>query len=248
VLHFKRVALIVVLLLVLNAVSAYAQNAALSDEQVQQRLAFITKSLQDGQPAARRWWYGWIAGYTAGAVAGGVLAASHWHDSKMEGPETVPDREFAEGMLVGGATFVLGVGSLLLDPFTPATAAKKLQGLPETTPQDRLAKLQRAEELLRKSAKREKSGRSLTTHLLNAGANAAAAVVVKAGFHQSWGSAVVTFVSGEAVSLLNIFTQPTRAVRDLKKYEAGSIASSARPETQWSLGFSPGGVTFRLSF
>jgi hypothetical protein len=167
----------------------------------------------------------------------------------MEGPETVPDREFAEGMLVGGATFVLGVGSLLIDPFTPATAARKLGRLPEATPQERLAKLGRAEELLRKCAAREKRGRSLTTQLLNVGANAAAAVVVKAGYHQSWGSAAVTFATGEAVSLLNIYTQPMKAARDLKTYEAGDFAGpSARPAAQWSLGFGPGGLSFSLRF
>ncbi len=249
-LRLKRVAPIVVLLLVLNAVAAYAQDAALPDEQVQQRLAFIAKSLQDGQPAAKWWLYGWTAVYSVGAVAGGILAGSHWHDTKIEGTETVSDREFAEGMLVGGATFALGVGGLVIDSFTPATAAKKLGRMPETSSQERLAKLARAEELLRKCALREKRGRGLTTHLLNIGANAAGALVTKVGFHQSWGSALITFAGGEAVSLLNIFTQPMKATRDLKKYEAGSFApaSLARPGTQWSLGFCPGGVTFRLSF
>lgn len=249
-LHLKRVVPIVLLVLALSSVAAYAQDATLSDEQVQKRLTFITTSLRDGQPAARRWWYGWIGAYTAGAVAGGVLAASHWHDTKLEGPETVPDREFAEGMLVGGATFALGVGGLLIEPFTPVSAARKLGRLPEATPQERLAKLGRAEELLRKCAARERRGRNLTTHLLNAGANAAGAVAVKVGFHQSWGSAAVTFAIGEAVSLLNIFTQPMKAVRDLKKYEAGLAAGepAPRPKAEWSLGFCPGGISFRLSF
>jgi hypothetical protein len=246
----KRFAGLIMACLVLASTAAYAQQAPLADEQVQQRLAFITNALQDGQPAARRWWYGWMGAYTASSVAGGILAGSHWNDTKVEGDETVADREFAEGMLVGGGTFVLGVGGLLIDPFTPATAARKLAPLPEATPQDRLAKLERAEELLRKCAARERRGRNLTTHLLNIGGNAAAAVVTKAVFHQSWGSALVTFASGEAVSLLNIFTQPMRAVRDLKKYEAGFAGSgtSLRPETEWSLGFGPGGVSFRLRF
>lgn len=248
-LYLKRVAWVALFLLAVNISAAHAQQASLTDEQVGRRLTFITKALQDGQPAARTWWYGWMGVYTVGAVAGGVLAASHWHDTKMEGPETVPDREFAEGMLVGGATFVLGVGGLLIDPFTPASAARKLGRLPEATPQERLAKLERAEELLRKCAAREKRGRSLTTHLLNVGANAAAGVVVKVGFHQSWGSAAVTFATGEAVSLLNIFTQPMRATRDLKTYDAGAFSGpSARPAAQWSLGFGPGGVSFSLKF
>jgi hypothetical protein len=249
--RMKRFAGLAMVFLVLGSTAAYAQQAPLTDDQVQQRLGFITKALQAGQPAAQRWWYGWIGAYTVGAIAGGILAGSHWNDTKVEGEETTADREFAEGMLVGGGTFVLGVGGLLIDPFTPATAARKLDPLPEATPADRLAKLERAEELLRKCAARERRGRSLTTHLLNVGGNAAGAVVVKAVFHQSWGSALVTFASGEAVSLLNIFTQPMRAVRDLKAYEtgfAGGPSPAARPETEWSLGFGPGRVSFSLRF
>jgi hypothetical protein len=191
-----------------------------------------------------------LGAYTAGAVAGGILAASHWHDTKLEGPEPVPDREFAEGMLVTGTTFALGVGSFLLDPFAPATAAGKLARLPESSAPERLAKLRRAEGLFRECAAREKRGRSLTTHLLNIGANAAGAAVTKAIFHQSWGNALTSFALGEAVSLLNIFTQPMRAVRDLKKYEAGypAAGSAEAPRLTWSLTAWPGGVGLRLQF
>jgi len=249
----KSFASIVLALLLANLTAAYAQEASPSDEQVKARLAFITGALDAGQLGAKRWWYGWIAAYSVGAVAGGILAGSHWADKKLEGSETVPDREFAEGMLVGGATFALGVGGMLMDPFVPATAARKLRPLSEGTPMERLATLRRAEELLRQCARREKDGRSLKTHLMNAGVNAVAGIVTKAAFHQSWGNALVSFATGEAVSLLNIFSQPMRATRDLKKYEAGYLGNngaslSAPPERKWSLGVWPGGLSFRLQF
>ena len=245
--RLRHFALAAVVLLFSNLTAAYAQGTALSDEQVKQRLGLITGALEAGQPRAKTWSYGWLAAYSAGAIAGGVLAGTHWADEKIEGTETVPDREFAEGMLVGGGTFALGVAGFLLDPFVPATAARKLRSLPETTSLERTAKLKRAEELLRECARREKRGRSLTTHMLNLGVNAAAAIVTKVAFDQSWGNALITFVSGEAVSLLNIFTQPMRATRDLKAYESGS-ASPAPAERKWSLGIWPGGLSFRLQF
>jgi hypothetical protein len=248
-LHLKRVGCIALALLAANVAVVYAQTAALSDEQVKDRLVFITNALDAGQPRAGTWYYGWLAAYSAGAVAAGILAGSHWGDEKLEGTETVPDREFAEGMLVGGATFVLGVGGMLIDPFVPATAPRKLRSLPETTSMERLDKLRRAEELLRQCAQREKKGRNLQTHLLNAGVNAAAGIVTKVAFDQSWGSALITFVSGQAVSLLNIFTQPMRATRDLKKYEQGYLAAAAAaPRASWSLSVWPGGLGFRLQF
>jgi hypothetical protein len=240
--------------LVPSGVARAQQTAALSDEQVKERLGYIENALKTAQPRAETWYSGWLGAYYVGALAGGMLAGSHWADTKLEGPERVPDREFAEGMLVGGATFALGVGALLINPFTPATAPKELGRLPGGTAEERQVKLEKAEELLRKCARREASGRSLTTHLLNIGANAAGAIVTKAAFHQSWGNALITFASGEAVSLLNIFTQPMRATRDLSAYEAkylgktGAAVPELSQERKWTLSAWPGGLTFRLEF
>ncbi|HUT08418.1 MAG TPA: hypothetical protein VMY15_06200 [Candidatus Latescibacteria bacterium] len=249
----KSFASIVLVVLLANLSVAYAQEASPSDEQVKARLAFISGALDAGQPRARTWLYGWIAGYSAGAVTMGVLAGAHWNDTELVGDLTVRDRGFAQDMLVGGATFALGVVGLVIDPFVPATAARKLRPLPEGTPMERLAKMRRAEELLRQCARRARDGRSLKTHLMNAGVNAAAGVVTAAAFKRPWTDGLITFATGEAVSLLNIFTQPMRATRDLKKYEAGYTGSdgastSARPERSWSLGVWPGGLSFRLKF
>jgi hypothetical protein len=234
---------------------ARAQEIALSDEQVKVRLAFITGALAAGQPRARTWSYGWIAGYSAGAVTMGVLAATNWNEPEVQtfAPVPEPDRGFAQDMLVGGATFALGVVGLAIDPFVPATAARKLGPLPEATAGERLVKLRRAEELLRRCARRERDGRGLKTHLMNAGVNAAAGVVTAAAFKRPWTDGLITFATGEAVSLLNIFTQPMRASRDLKRYEAGVPGRSGAsipspPEIQWSLGVWPGGLSFRLQF
>ena len=242
-----------VLQLVPSGIARAQETSTLPDEQVKGRLNYIEGVLKAGQPRAGTWYYGWIAAYSVGAVAGGFLAASHWTDTKVEGGETVRDREFAEGMLVGGSTFLLGVVALVIDPFTPATAPKKLGKLPEGSAEERQAKLRQAEELLRKCARREMSGRSLTTQLLNVGANAVAALVTKSVFHQSWSNTLITFATGEAVSLLNIYTQPMRATRDLKDYEAKYLGQKGAPglalqDRKWTLSAWPGGLTFRLEF
>jgi hypothetical protein len=54
----KHVAAIALAFFVANAAAVFAQDAALSDDQVKERLAFITNALEAGQPGARRWWYG----------------------------------------------------------------------------------------------------------------------------------------------------------------------------------------------
>ena len=242
--HLKRAAAILLLIGLASGITAYGQQATFTDKQVTERLSFITSALEAGQPRAKTWLYGWLGAYSAGAATMGVLAATNW----KSGPEV--DNSFAQDMLVGSGTFALGVVGLIMDPFRPATAATKLRVLPETSAAERLAKLKRAEELLRECARRERSGRSLTTHLLNAGVNAAAGVVTVAAFDRPFADGLVTFAIGEAVSLLNIFTQPMRATRDLKKYEAGYpvAAAPSEPRVTWSLGVRPGGFSFSLQF
>ena len=238
--------------------TAYAQEtAALSDEQVKERLGYIENALRSAQPRARTWWYGWIAGYSAGAVVQGGLAIAHWNDVKPDknspNAPKIRDRRFAEDMLVGSATLALGVGGLLIDPFLPATSAKKLRLIPEATPEERRSKLLQAEELLRRCARREKDGRGWGTHLLNMGANAAAGLVTTLVFDRKWYDGLITFAVGETVSLANILTQPRRAIRDLENYEAGSFKRQEAffyepPRRQWEIGLSPGGFSVAFRF
>jgi len=228
--------------------------AALSDDQVKERLGFLDNVLRSGQPRAKTWWYGWIAGYSAGAAVQGGLAITHWNDTKLDAQSRkVRDRGFAEDMLVGGALAALGAGALLVNPFVPAYGPNKLRHIPEGTPDERLMKLLKAEEILRQCAQREKDGRGWLTHLLNIGANAVAGVVTAAAFHRPWHDGLLTFATGEAVSLLNIFTQPRRAIRDLNNYEVRYLGKQgayiAGPsERRWEFGLYPGGVCVRLHF
>jgi len=236
--------------------AAYPQeNRVLSDEMVKERLSFIDNALSSAQPRAKAWWVGWISAYSAGAVVMGGLAAFHWDDEKFD-PETqrlVSDRGFAEDMLVGSATFALGIGGLVIDPFVPAYAPKKLRALPQKTPEERRLKLQKAEELLRECARREKDGRGWLTHLLNLGANAAAGLVTVWAFDRPWSDGLLTFATGEAVSLLNIYTQPRRAIRDLYNYEVqylGKQGALIAPSGDRTIcfGLFPGGFSLRMSF
>ena len=108
-------------------------------------------------------------------------------------------------------------------------------------------KLRRAEELLLSVRRAREAGPEFDDPSLNAGVNAAAGIVTKAAFDQSWGSALITFATGQAVSLLNIFTQPMRATRDLKRYEKRATWPRNRLllRASWSLSLWPGGIGFR---
>ncbi|GEM_PF-242784 len=234
---------------------ARAQKAAEpSDDQIKDRLRFIANALRSAQPRAQAWLDGWIAGYGGSAVAMLSLANSHWDDVKLgEDSQPVPDRDFAEDMLVGGLTFALGVGGMVIDPFVPAYGPESLWPMPEGTPEERRLKLIKAEELLRECAQREKKGRGWSTHLLNLGVNFAAGLVTVLAFDRPWYDGLTTFASGEAVSLLNIFTQPRRAMRDLKNYEVGYLGKRGtyiepKREARIYFGLTPGGFSVGLQF
>lgn len=255
----KRAFLFVFYAAFLSSGAIRGQDAApLTDDQVRERLSVLTNALDSAQPRAKTWWYGWISGYSAGTVVQWGLAKAHWNDVKTEDgsatPRTVRDRGFAEDMLVGGATTALGAGGLLIDPFVPAYGPNRLRPMPESTPEERRMKLVKAEELLRRCALREKDGRGWLTHLLNIGVNAAAGVVTAAAFHRPWTDGLMTFAVGEAVSLLNIYTQPRRAIRDLENYEikylgrSGTYREPPPNDGMWIISRVPGGISLKIRF
>lgn len=255
---FKRFFGPAVVLAILSMAGAYAQQvASIPDDQVKERLSFVEKALDAGQPRARTWWYGWIAAYSAGTAVQWGFCLGHWNDTKAANAPNAPrvqDRKFAQDMLVGGATTALGVGGLLIDPFLPAFGSRDLKAQPEGTAEERLAKLQKAEDLLRRCAQREKDGQGWTTHLLNLGVNAAAGVVTAAAFKRPWTDGLITFATSEAVSLINIYTQPRRAIHDWRDYEAkylgqkGEESPEVSPERRWTFGFFPGGFSVGLTW
>ena len=245
--HNRRRITIALALAALLTGGALAQQAAdLSDEQVKERLGFLEDALTSAQPRAKLWWYGWIAGYSGAALVQGGLAAANW-DKKGDA------RDFAEDMLVGGATCALGSAGLLISPFVPAYGPAALRALPEGTPEERRAKLLKAEELMRGCARREKEGRGWLTHGLNLGVNVAAGLVTVLVFDRPWSEGLVTLAISESVSLLNIFTQPRRAQRDLKNYEIrylGKPGTYREGASNPTLYFSvlPGGVSLGVRF
>lgn len=245
-------------MLALILAPAHAQQTGVpSDNEVRARLGFIQTALDSGQGRARTWQYGWLGGYSAATAVQWGLAIANAKDIKPIDDSLTDsvksDRMFAQDMLVGGATTALGVVGFLIDPFIPASAPGRLRSLPESTPQERRTKLREAEDLLRQCARREEAGRGLMTHLLNLGVNAAAGVVTAAAFKRPWTDGLINFGIGEAVSLLTIFTQPRRAVRDWKNYEVTCLGQNGEPlpapaETDWSLGLFPGGFRLAVSW
>lgn len=209
----------------LTATGAFAQKAQLNDGQVRERLTYIENALYDAQPGAQAWWYTWMSLYTTGTVVQGSLAGTHWTDWKYEIKHHVymrkiRNRSFAEDMLVGGCTTAIGLGGKLIFPFKPAYLPDRLRSMSANTPAERMEKLGRAEEILRACAETEMDGWGWITHVLNIVVNAGAGLTTVLAFNRPWTDGLITFAQGEAVSLIDVFSQPRRAIKDLKNYEA----------------------------
>ena len=129
-------------------------------------------------------------------------------------------RAFAEDMLVGGCTTALGVGGLLITPFKSAYLPDRLRSMPANTAAERQAKLLQAEDILRQCAEVEADGWGWMPHVLNLVVNIGAGLTTVLAFNRPWTDGLITFGESEAVSLLNIFTQPRKNLKALKGYEA----------------------------
>ncbi len=241
--------------------SAFAQNQQkpvdLTDAQVTERLSYIENALYSAQPGAQAWWYTWISVYSSATIVTGTLAGLHWDDfdrlASTGNVVKVQKQDFAQDMLVSSCTFGIGVVGLLIFPFKPAYLPDKLRVMPSGTAGERSAKLQRAEEMLTICAQTEKDGWGWLTHTLNLAVNIGAGLVTIFAFDRPWQDGLITFATGEAISLVTIFSQPMRAVRDLKNYEAkyksGEKAGAHEEyETEVFLTVVPGGIGVGMKF
>jgi hypothetical protein len=248
-------------LLVAGIDTAFAQNqpapAVINDAEVKERISYIEKALFSQQLGAQVWWYGWISAYTAGATVQLSLAGTHWTDWEYDHhplhTRKVKDQKFAQDMLVGGLTCVFGVGGKLVFPFKPAYLPDRLRSMPDGTQAERLAKLTAAEDILKQCAQTEEDGWGWLTHVLNLAVNMGAGLTVVYAFNRPWTDGLMAFAQGEAVSLLDIFTQPRFAIRDLKKYNAKyrgnqKGAGSDPYENELFFTLCPGGIMLGMKF
>jgi len=233
-------ALLLVALLTIGRPGVAEDIGSLTDRAVTNRIAFIQQALDEGQRPANLWWYGWLAGYTA-ATAGQLAVRSDSNDEKER-----------QDMLVGAGTTALGAVGQLIAPMPAGYLPARLRAMSADTPEARRAKLTAAEEFLRRSAARESMGKSWQVHAIAGAVNLAAGLVIWKHYDRSSSDGLLTFAVGQLISEVQIFTQPTKAVRDLRTYEqradweqADAAATSHRT---WYVGIGPRRVVVGCSF
>ena len=226
-------------LFIIQFLNSTAQNQ-LPDSVVTERTRIIEKMLEEGKPNANRWWYGWLAGYSAATIGQGIVYIS------------TDEKGLKQDMALGAATTLLGAAGQLLTPNEPGKSADRLSKAPAETNAERLNKLSLAEELLKNSAMREKTGRSWQMHAVTGVVNLSSGLITWIAFDRDVWSGVVNFALNTAITETQIWTQPTRAMKDYRdycnKYKSGINPVANRQGAQWYVSGGPGTIKLKVVF
>jgi hypothetical protein len=211
--------------------------AGLPDDEIDARIAFIEERLDDGQLNSQIWQYGFTTGYGIGALYGTI------------GASVTGDNDQRVEFIVTGAKAFIGVGRLLYAPHPGRHGAEPIRAVQGDLREDRLRRLQVAEDLLEVNADRARSRWAWQRHVTNLALN-------MAGFGVIWtlgeeGAAISSTLVGIAVGEAMAFTMPWRAEDDLEDYRA-RFDGARRDRMSWSLEpmvlRSGSGLALRLNF
>jgi len=234
--------LICVFLFLLAFQPVYLLNAQNTehDSLISERIQYIQTSLKNSGSTVNLWWYGWLGAYSAATIGQGtVYFLSN-------------DKSTKQDMALGAATTFLGTALQVITPLNNSKDADKLAQMPENTNEEQFAKLQTAEELFKTCAMNEKSGRSWQIHALNGAVNLGSGLITWLGFKRSVWDGVGNFLMNSAISETQIWTQPTRTLKDYKnycrKYKSGTNPLVYNPQPEYFLRTYPGGVSFSIVF
>jgi hypothetical protein len=178
------------------------------------RLEWIDQRLSHEAHRMSRWNYGWAIGI--GATGVGSLIAVPFVDSD--------DRvDYYTGAVLAAA----GVLPFLLAPpdviHDGHELHARLRDFPPTTDAEVCEMLGDAERRLLDDARNEHLLSGWWSHAANVAINAGAFLFLGFGYHH-WLSGTITGVSGLVIGEAVIFTQPTRDIDDLARYQRGDLS------------------------
>jgi hypothetical protein len=228
------------LLLFLLLTECIQAQDSLPDSVVTVRLQTIKQMLQEGKSGANRWWYGWLVGYSAATAAQG--AAIFFSE----------DLSTRQDLALGAAMAFLGAAGQVITPNVPGYASGRLELIPEGTREERMDKLYEAEILLRESSRRETIGRSWKTHAIFTIVNLGGGLITWLGFDRDIWAGLGNFAMNTVITEAQIFSQPTRAIKDYQryqnKYNAGLEQSDLPRDVYWNVNVYAGGFLIRVVF
>lgn len=195
-----------------------------SDSTLDKRLQFLEDRLEGSRLHGQIWYWSWMTVDSVSAVVLGVQAGltDHEDDAVNNG--------------VNAGLSVIGIGDLLFRPLEARFGAEPIAGMPETTREQKIAKVRAAETLLHGNAQRADERTSLAMHAGNVGLNAAAGGIVALAGRQTDG--LITFATGTLGGVINLLTAPWAPAQDWKDYEA-MVGGGAGAPTRWNVALAP---------
>lgn len=190
-------------------------NTALSDAAIEHRIDFIEQRLDSHEMHGQIWYWSWMAINGGSMVGLGVSAGLSKHE----------DDQVNNGVQAGlGA---IGVADLLLRPLEARYGADPIRGLPESTREEKMAKLRAAESQLRSNAQRAEERTSWEMHAANVAVNGIAGLIIGLAGRPSDG--IIAFGAGTAGGAIEFLTQPWGPTSDWKDYKQRFGGQALRP-------------------
>jgi hypothetical protein len=190
---------------------------ALAAIDAETRLRWLDQHLASGAARARIWAWTWRAAYTGITIGEVVLAV------------TAKNTEDRAADVVGGISSFIGVAANLILPL-------KIMGderwwaaqYARSRGDDTCSLVNTAELLFIRDADSEAFGVGPLVHVGNFVINIAGGLVLGLGYGR-WPAFAYTSLVGIAVGEIQVATQPTDAVADLRLYRAGQLAARPNP-------------------
>lgn len=217
-----------------------AQSESVDTLMINERIQTIQEMLNHSKSNVNLWWYGWLGAYSAATVGQGAVCFIS--DNKAT----------QQDMALGAATTLLGAAFQVLTPINIGKDAEKLALLSDSTHEARVYKLKIAENFLKSNAMKEKAGRSWQIHALNSGVNLASGLITWLAYKRTVWDGISNFLMNTAITETQIWTQPTRTLKDYKyycrKYKSGENPLSYHPQPEYYLRAYTGGVSLSIVF
>jgi hypothetical protein len=211
----------------------------LSDGEITERLQVLQNMLEHNEKAANSWWWSWIGIYSSATVVQGLVAMTD-------------DQKLRQDMIVSAGTTLVGFAGQLIFPVKSGYEKESFTQTGHLSKIERLEKLRQAEQLLKYQSERAKSGKNWQTHALNGAVNLAGGLITWLGFKRPLMDGISSFAIGMAISEIQIWSQPTRAMKDYRQYcnqyNQSGYGQATRPQYVWYAHVTPVGLSVGLSF
>ena len=223
----------------LQVISLRGQDAT-ADSVKDKRIQDIQLTALHDMKNAQIWWYGWLAGYSAATAGQAIVSVS---------TENLGTRQ---DMVLGAATTFLGALGQLITPVFPKNSKADYPSYHDYVAGEKPLSEEQAAELLKTLALREKEGRSWKTHAVAGVVNIGSGLITWLGFKRTVWDGLANFALNTAVTEAQIWTQPTRAIKDyenyLREYHPEAGMAPLKPESEWTVCVFPGGIAIRFDF